>query len=385
MVVMLGLVSLLADLAYEGGKSVAGAYLRTLGAMAVVAGAASAGEVLTHALRVVGGYLASVSRSGAGYWGLILAGYSISLASIPALAFASSWDQALALVLLERVGKGLRSAPRDALIAEASRSLGRGRAFGLHEAMDQVGAVAGPLVVAWWLAGPNTYRSAFLLLAIPAALSITFVCLAWISHPGVRAVEARGRARAALLNTRALGFLFFSASVSGGFVSWHLVSYHLDLTRVEAPLVPLLYSLAMLSDAVTALLAGLAYDRKGFSSLFLLPLASFLPLPLFLAHDGLFVLSVAAVTWGVSMGLQESVLRAAAADMTPPGQLPRFYGLLGATQGLASTAGGLVMGVLYQYSRPLLVFYSLALEAAGAVAVITLSKTGGRSRPYLDS
>ncbi len=176
LVVMLGVVSLLSDMTYEGARSVSGPFLASLGAGAVVVAAfAGFGELIGYGLRLVSGYL--TERSGRP-WLVMLLGYSVNLLAVPALALAGAWPVAVALLMAERLGKGIRSPARDALLAHATTSMGRGWGYGLHEAMDQVGAVIGPLVVAAVLARTGSFRVGFAVLLVPALLALSMLLLA---------------------------------------------------------------------------------------------------------------------------------------------------------------------------------------------------------------
>ena len=145
-VVLLGVVSLFADMTYEGARSITGPYLAILGASATAVGiVAGFGELIGYALRLVSGYISD--RTGK-YWTVTLFGYFINLLAVPLLALAGSWEVAAFLMITERMGKAIRNPSRDAMLSHATQSIGRGWGFGLHEAMDQIGAILGPLIVA---------------------------------------------------------------------------------------------------------------------------------------------------------------------------------------------------------------------------------------------
>ena len=164
-VLLVGVMSLFADMTYEGSRSIVGPYLALLGASATAVGfVAGGGELLGYGLRLVSGRLADVTGR---YWPITIAGYVIQMAAVPALALAGSWQAAAILIALERTGKAMRNPPRDAMLARASEDIGRGWAFGVHEALDQLGALIGPLVAAAVLAIRGDYKIAFALLLVP--------------------------------------------------------------------------------------------------------------------------------------------------------------------------------------------------------------------------
>jgi MFS family permease len=166
-VVLLGVVSLLADVTYEGARSAVGPYLEILGASAAAVGVvAGLGELVGYAIRVAAGYLSD--RTGR-YWAITIAGYGVNLLAVPLLALAGRWEVAAALIVFERLGKAIRTPARDAMLSHATHSMGRGWGFGLHEALDQIGAVLGPLIVAAVLYFTGDYRAGFAILLVPAS------------------------------------------------------------------------------------------------------------------------------------------------------------------------------------------------------------------------
>ena len=200
-VLLLGLVSLFADATYEGARSITGPYLALLGAGAAAVGAvAGFGELVGYALRLATGYLSD--RTGR-YWAIAILGYAVNLAAVPLLALAGRWEVAALLIIAERTGKAIRTPARDAMLSYVTRGMGHGRGFGLHEALDQVGAVAGPLLVAGALRWRGSYRLGFALLLVPAlaALAVLLEARRLYPHPrefepASREVSAKGLPRA---------------------------------------------------------------------------------------------------------------------------------------------------------------------------------------------
>lgn len=169
-VILLGFVSLCADATYEGARSITGAYLGVLGASGTVVGlVAGFGELIGYGFRLVIGYLSDQTRK---YWGITTLGYFINTAVVPLLALAGRWEVAAGLMIAERTGKAIRTPPRDVLLSHAATQVGRGFGFGLHEAMDQIGAVMGPLAVAAMLYLQLGYRGGFAILIVPAVLGL---------------------------------------------------------------------------------------------------------------------------------------------------------------------------------------------------------------------
>ena len=145
-IVALGTISLFADVTYEGARSINGPFLGTLGASAAVVGIVSgAGELAGYLLRLFSGFAVDRTRA---YWTLTIVGYTINLLAVPCMALAGHWGFAAALIIAERAGKAVRTPARDVMLSQASKIVGRGWGFGLHEFMDQLGAFMGPLLVA---------------------------------------------------------------------------------------------------------------------------------------------------------------------------------------------------------------------------------------------
>lgn len=372
-VVLLGVVSLFADATYEGARSIAGPYLALLGASGTVVGiVAGLGELVGYGLRLLSGYLSDRTRR---YWALTLAGYAINLLAVPLLALAGRWELAAALLVLERVGKALRTPSRDAMLSYATKAVGRGWGFGLHEAMDQIGAIAGPLMVAGVLAARNNYAAAFAVLAIPALLALsTLLAARWLYprpqdlEPTTPEIQTRGFPKAYWI------YLAAVALVAAGYVDFPLIAYHFKkVSVVPGSWIPLLYAVAMGVDALAALLFGRWFDRVGIPILVVAALlsASFAPL-VFL---GGFPLAVAGIIlWGIGMGAQESILRAAIATMVSQDRRGAAYGIFNTGFGVFWFLGSALMGILYDLSLPALIAFSVVMQLASAPLFLMIGR-----------
>lgn len=380
LLLLLGAVSLLADMTYEGARSATGPFLLSLGAAApAVALAAGLGEGVGYALRLAAGHLVDRWRRP---WPLMFAGYALNLLAVPLLALAGNWPLAATLVVLERTGKAIRSPARDTVLSFAARRVGRGFGFGLHEALDQVGAVVGPLLVAAVLAAGGGYRWAFALLALPALLALVLLTAAprlqpdpaaWEAAPPAPAADGRAPARAWRL------YLGFAAAGAAGFAPFQLLSYHFKVRALLAdPLIPLAFALAMAADAVAALAAGWRYDRRGAAVLLALPAGG--ALAALLGFGGAPAGAWAGtVLWGATLGMQE-VARAAVADLTPPGARGRAFGVFSLAFGLAWFAGGAVMGWLYQRAPGAAAAFAAAAQALSLACLAALLRAGALRR-----
>lgn len=389
---LFGIVSLLGDMVYEGARSLYGPLLASLGASALLVGAVTGlGEAMALVLRLVSGPLAD--RTGR-YWTLTILGYALTMVSVPLLAvtpFIGGAGLALAslLILLERSGKAIRSPSKTTLLAHVAGAVGRGRGFGVHKAMDQVGAFAGPLLVAAVVATAGGIWTGMLALAVPGALAMAV--LLWIrlrvpdpavydgsqSHPPSAdpGVPRQGWWAAALgagLPREFFGYAVAASLMTGGLVTFGIISYHLTVDGlVPVATVPIIYAGAMLAEAVAALAVGWLYDRVSTRVLYAVPVLVALVPGLTLSGSLPLVLGGIAV-WGFAFGLQDSTIKALVADIVDPGRLATAYGVFAAIQGVAAVVGGVLAGWLYDTSLAALV---IVIAVAQVIALVLLVRT----------
>jgi MFS family permease len=379
-VVLVGIVSLFADMTYEGARSVTGPYLAVLGASGAVVGiVAGAGELVGYAIRLGSGIVADRTRR---YWTITFVGYLINLGAVPLLALAGNWPLAAALMIAERTGKAMRTPARDAMLSHATYATGRGWGFGLHEAMDQAGAMIGPLVVTAALALEGSFRTSFALLLIPAVLSLSILAAAKTRFPNPRELEI-GNVE---LGPRRLPrlywiYLIVLALIAAGYADYPLIAYHFEKAGTVPKLwIPLLYTLAMGSQGLAALGFGRLFDRWGV--VVLLPAiaiaSSFAP---WVFLGGFYACILGMIFWGVGMGAQESVLRAFIAENVSPERRAYAYGLMNAAFGVAWFAGSAVMGILYDLSIPAIVAFSVACELAALMLMAATALRSGGVKP----
>ena len=371
-VVAFGVVSLLGDIVYEGARSILGPFFLTLGASAAVVGFASgAGDFVGYVLRLVSGVVADRTRA---YWPLTIAGYTMTVVAVPLLGWVGRVDLAVALVVAERLGKAIRSPARDTLLSSASRPLGSGFAFGLHEALDQTGAVAGPLLLAAVL-GVKTgdYRFAFSILAIPAVLVLVTLGVAYRRMPSLPEDRrgSDGTGDAGTYTPRIRRYLWFVGVAAVGFAPFPVVAFHLQATRtLTGAAIPTLFAVAMAVDAAVALIAGRVYDRAGLVVLLAVPLFTVLALGAFATSQPL--VWVGGVAWGAALGIQESTLRAAVGDLAASPRTATAYGVFNTVYGVALLAGGSLIGLLYGTRPALLILYVVATQVVAATLLVGL-------------
>jgi len=388
-VVLMGCISLLADMTYEGARSITGPYLALLGASAFAVGiVAGAGELVGYTLRLLSGYVTDRTEN---YWGMAFLGYATNLIAVPLLALAGRWEVAALLIIMERTGKALRAPARDAMLSHATKSMGRGKGFGLHKAMDQTGALLGPIIITTVLYFKGTsneqatpligthhslmqgthpaqlagYQLGFAVLAIPALLALCVLLVARFLYPHPQHLEVKR------IELESKGFskaywtyLAAVALIAAGYADFPLIAYHFKKVALAPDnWIPLFYSLAMGVEAVTALICGRLFDRNGFSVLLIAALFSALFAPLiFLGNLPLAFAGI--ILWGLGTGAQESVMKAAVADMVPANRRGSAYGVFNTGYGVCWFLGSALIGFLYDHSILALVIFSVVIQLA---------------------
>jgi MFS family permease len=379
-IILVGVVSLFSDMTYEGARSISGPFLGTLKASALVVGVvAGLGEFLGYALRLASGYLAD--RLGR-YWLITFAGYALNLLAIPFLALAGSWEIAAMLLLLERIGKAIRTPARDAMLSHATGAVGRGWGFGFHEAMDQLGATTGPLIVAAVLYFQGGYREGFAVLLLPAVLALVVITVAARLYPHPQHLEVSAPTLETTGFTRPYWFYVVAVGCLGaGYADFPLIAFHFGKTAVlPSDWIPLFYAVAMGVDALAALVLGRLFDRLGMPVIVATAALSALFAPLvFLGGFKLALLGM--VLWGIGMGSLESIIKAALAEMVPRQRRATGFGLFNAGFGLFWFLGSVLMGFLYDFSLGVLVAFSVTAQLLAIPFFLAVSKQVCLVRP----
>ncbi len=353
---MLGVVALLADMVYEGGRSVLGPYLSFLQASAVVAGVVSLGDVISYLARGLSGLL-SRSMGARGQWGLLFLGYGLNV-SVPLLALAGSPEVALLLVFLERMGKGLRGPVKDSLIASLTEGTRiRGVAYGVHEVLDQTGAILGPIIVAYSLA---SYERAFGVLALPFVASMALLLAVLILS---RSSMARGETTQGHIPWT---YVFATSMPLAGFMNWALIGY-LFAESLGPRNVALGYSVAMVVDVVLALPVSLLFLRIRTKYLAIVPLLT--GLSTLMALNGLFLAT--AILWGAATVHYETVIKRGLADRVVHGSRAYAFGIHGLMQGVFYTIGNVVMALLME-QLGVLVFFVASVQLLSLSLIVRL-------------
>ena len=371
-ILAMGIVSMLGDIVYESGRGITPDYLRFLGASALLVGMVSgAGEFIGYAARLVSGNLADRSRA---YWLFIFFGYGLILA-IPLIGFTFSIEVVMALLLLERFGKALRSPSRDTVVSIVSKGVGSGKAFGLHEAIDQIGAIIGPLIlggVMFYTA--NNYPMTFKILLIPFALMLVAIAYTYRKIGKGVQVEAKSIKDEGSSLTR--GFWIYCIAIllnTLGLIPVALILY--SGASILQPLgqqwiVPLLYVIVQGVDAPMALISGYLFDRVGIKLLTLPFILAIFPAFL-VSSGGLAGVIAACITFGFVLGMQESIYRAAICDLVPLNRRGTAYGIFNTALGLGTLASGIIFGFLMEHSYSAVVLAGIA-TLLQIIAIIAL-------------
>src|SRR6478609_2133823 len=380
-----GLVSLFADMVYEGARSIIGPYLATLGASATLVGlVACAGELIGYGLRLGSAYFVTRSRH---YWTWTIAGYALTVLSVPLIGASGGLIGAMLLYGGERLGKAVRSPAKDTLLSHASAATGRGKAFGVHQFMDQLGAVAGPLLLAAMLAWhPRDYRLAFATLGAPGL--VVLAILLWlrarvpdpqmyefpasdepVAKSGTPAVKSGSSGRSALPG-RYWQFVAAVAVLSCGIASFPLLAFHAQTKHLLSDAgVPVLFAAAMLVDGVTGLLVGHAYDRRGPIVLLAVPIAACGAALAFAESASLVWIGVAI--WGMVNGILDSTVKAAVTSLVPSASRALAFGWLSLVRGIGLLVAGVLLGVAYDHS---IVLTGVLIVVANVLALAGLSR-----------
>jgi MFS family permease len=376
-VVGFGLVSGFADIVYEGARSIIGPYFGSLGATAATVGVLTGvAEASALVLRLVTGPWADRTRRP---WRQTLLGYLLTGTAVPLLALAGSLPVAAILYTGERVGKAVRTPARDLMLSHASAVVGRGKAFGLHEVLDRAGATIGPLLIAAALAGWHDYRWGFAVLAVPAVLAVGQLVrlrarapdpTEW--EPSAHVAETKRWRLEGGLGRPFWLYCAFTAVTMLGFATWGSVAFHLSAAGVVADgWVPVLYAAGMASGGVTALASGRLYDRVGLSGLVLVPVLSAVLAPLAFSTSVIAAVT-GAILWGSVVGIQDSTMRSAVADLVPAHRRGAGYGTFSAAYGLAWMFGASVVGALSEQGTGAVTAYVGVVQAVALVGLLVL-------------
>lgn len=393
-IILFGIVSLFSDMTHEGASSIRGAYLSLLGASAATIGFISGlGELIGYSMRYVFGKLTDKSKQ---YWPMTIIGYVLDIIAVPALALVGEhgWIAACVLLVIQRMGKAIKKPAKDTIMSFAASQEGVGKSFGIQEVLDQIGAFAGPvllyLVMLFRTEGTTfeIYSTCFAVLAIPGAITLILLIVTRCKFPNPEHFEPEPKEYIPFKMKKE--FILYIAGISlfaFGFIDYSIIIMHVSRTYshlasglsetsalVSTGGLPLLYAGAMLVDAVAALFFGMMYDKNGVKALVWSTVIS-APFAVFVfAFDSVPMLLLGIALWGVGMGAQESILKAAVTSMVPKASRATGYGVFECSFGAFWFLGSWLMGVLYDVSIPAMIAVSVIAQLAAIPLYIGSSK-----------
>jgi MFS family permease len=363
-VLTLGLVNLFADMTYEGGASINGPFLGSLGATAAaISIIAGVGEFLGYSLRLVAGYVAD--RTGR-YWPITFFGYAINLLAVPAMILADHWLAAAILIFVERTGRAIRKPTVEAMLSYTTNRYGRGWVYALNTALDETGATLGPLLIALVLlgAGGTAYRTGYAVLLVSSLLALLTLGVARYFFPAPTQLEAGPTARAKGFTLPYWLYMIAAACFGAGLMSFEFVSFHLSSTgTVTGFWIPLFLVIATAAGVAASLLLGRLYDRYGLGVILGAVLLSALFPPLVFL-GGFYAALAGLILWGIGYAVQDTLLKALVAGMLPEGWRNLAFGLFYAGYGCGWLVGSVTTGLLYDHSIPLVIAFAMAVQLA---------------------
>lgn len=393
-IVFFGIVSLFSDMTHEGASSIRGAYFTILGASAGAIGFVSGlGELIGYSMRYVFGRIADKRKN---YWFMTIFGYVIDVLAVPALALVgeNGWIAAAILLIIQRMGKAIKKPAKDTIMSFAASQEGVGKSFGIQEMLDQIGAFLGPVLLYLVMLFKTTgttfeiYSTCFAVLAIPGAITIIMLLITRKKFPNPENFEPEAKEFVPFEMKKSFKYYIMGISLFAfGFIDYSLVIMHIsrNFTSIAGGLaetssiinsgtIPLLYAGAMLVDAVAALVFGYMYDKKGvkvlvLSTIISAPFSAFV----FLGKSVPMVI-FGVVLWGIGMGAQESILKAAVTTMVPKSSRATGYGIFECSFGIFWFLGSWLLGVLYDVSVPIMVVVSVVAQIAAIPMYISSAK-----------
>ena len=398
-IILFGIVSLFSDMTHEGASSIRGAYMSLLGASAGAIGFVSGlGELIGYSMRYVFGRLTDKTKR---YWIMTIAGYVLDVLAVPALALVGEhgWIAACGLLIIQRMGKAIKKPAKDTIMSFAASQEGLGKSFGIQEVLDQIGAFLGPVllyVVMLFKTEGSTfeiYSRCFAVLAVPGAITILLLLITKYKFPNPENFEPEEKRFTPFKVKKE--FIFYIAGISlfaFGFIDYSIIIMHVSktYTNISAQLtetsslvnsgtLPLLYAGAMLVDAVAALVFGLMYDKKGVKALAWSTVISAPFAILVFGTKSTSALLLGIALWGVGMGAQESILKAAVTKMVPKSSRATGYGVFECSFGVFWFLGSWLLGVLYDISIPAMITVSVVSQLAAIPLYIASDKLANRN------
>lgn len=369
-IILFGIVSLFSDMTHEGASSIRGAYLSLLGASAGTIGFVSGlGELIGYSMRYIFGKITDKTKL---YWPMTILGYVLDVLAVPALALVgeNGWIVACALLVIQRMGKAIKKPAKDTIMSFTASQEGVGKSFELKEVLDQIGAFLGPflLYVVMLFKTEDSqfkiYSTCFAFLVIPGAITLILLLITRCKFPDPDHFEPEPKEYVPF--TVKKSFILYIVGISlfaFGFIDYSLIVMHVQAKElISSTTLPLLYAGAMLIDAVAALFFGLLYDKIGVKALIWSTLLS-APFAIFVfLFDSVPLVVVGVLLWGIGMGAQESILKAAVTSIVPKASRATGYGVFEFSFGVFWFLGSWILGVLYDVNVLAMVIVSVIAQ-----------------------
>lgn len=392
-IILFGVVSLFSDMTHEGASSIRGAYLALLGASAGTIGFISGlGELIGYSMRYVFGKITDRTKK---YWPMVIFGYILDILAVPALALVGDkgWIAASILLVVQRMGKAIKKPAKDTIMSFAASQEGVGKSFGIQEMLDQIGAFLGPvflyLVMLFKTEGSTfeIYRTCFAFLAIPGFITILLLLFTKREFPNPEAFEPEPKKEETFVMKKSFIYYIMGISLFAfGFMDYALIIMHISknftglsgsyqaMKFISEENLPLLYAGAMLVDAIAALIFGQLYDKKGIKVLAISTLIS-APFSLFIfGFTKEWAILLGLILWGIGMGAQESILKAAVTSIVPKKNRASGYGIFECSFGIFWFLGSWLLGILYSLSIPLMIVLSIISQVMAIPFYLKVSK-----------
>lgn len=364
-IILFGLISMFGDIIYESARSANSQYLNLLGVSAAKIGLVfGLGEFLGYFLRLVAGVLSDKSGK---HWIFMFIGYGMLIA-VPIMGLTLNWNLLFILILLERIGKALRSPAKDTILSKVSEhKVGVGFAFGFQEAIDQIGAFLGPLIftLIFYVNGKEAvhqYQLGYKVLIIPFLLLMGFLYYVYrrVNQEKLIQLETGKGLQTDKIQPIFWIYTAFTFFCAIGLVNFSVIGYHLKANNLTSDgNITFFYSIAMVIDAATALFVGKAYDQikkrtgnktSGLLILMAIPIITLL-LPFTTLSSSIPLILVGMIAFGIVIGTHETIMRSSIADITPMNKRGTGYGVFNTVYGLALLGGSSLMGWLYDLNQ----------------------------------
>lgn len=380
---LMGIVSLLADMTYESARSLIGPYLLFLGASASAVGFVSGlGEFIGYAVRLIFGFVVDKTKK---YWLFTILGYSINLIAIPLLAVVppNGWIWAAILIVCERLGKAVRAPAKTTLVSFAAKRVGTGKGFGFVEVLDQIGAMLGPLLLFFimqWKESAGTYAQyqwAFASLAIPAVLTLIVLVISRAIFPKAEEfelIDTDADAPTQKLELKKIKPILFYIIAIGllavGMADFPLMAFHIETNKViDVKYITLLYMMVMGVDGLAAFIFGNLYDKKGAITLWIAAIIGIAFAPLVFWTTNLTSIIIGLILWGVLLGAMESIALAYIADNVEVTYRGRILGIYYTFYGITWFIGSWLMGILYNVNPKYVSIFSVLILISAVIVL----------------